>query len=540
MFPIVVKTQTALTAEQAEERAEALLGRKPDRVDTYFSKEQNVQYFAFTSLTKSKWNEATNTEIPEGEEIWIYGQAGDSNDMRQLWQVHQLWPEIQVGVTRYHLPDGFVKVSGQTSPCLRLSAYWGGGAGGGGNTRLGLYCLSQRQMFWVDYPGPRFDETGFPEVQVTSHNATPAPIRQYLFSWGHQIGLDVLPSNARTDPARRLQQLWIDANGKKPCPADWTTLSVAEWKSNHLDKLTPYTTRKLVNDPQIVLEDGRYQWLSYPGVNCHADEGSKMAGVGQYDKQVHRYALVYVPASAWYYSKKLVVVGEWVYIQDCDHWAARFNKVTRGLERGDFDGLVGDLSTGVYPAAASSTPATARAFRSSPLRPNEQEPSQHQFFIPPGVDLSLGDRKSQRRDMARIVLANPSLFDRLTPLQQAVTVCEAADLNDADQNTCLYRAVLDAQKRQAADTDQSEGRFRNGPHPGVGETRRLAHACDVVTWEEGGHRSKTIKVPEGTEVLITWVSGTGKIEGKIASGNYAGKLILFMDYDLEPNRVKQK
>jgi hypothetical protein len=81
VFPILGKTQTALTPRQADEKAEALLGKKPDHVDSYFSKEENVQYFAFTFLTKGKWDEATKTENPWG---------GGDLDLRAGWglQLH--------------------------------------------------------------------------------------------------------------------------------------------------------------------------------------------------------------------------------------------------------------------------------------------------------------------------------------------------------------------------------------------------------------------------------------------------------------------
>jgi hypothetical protein len=124
-----------------------------------------------------------------------------------------------------------------------------------------------------------------------------------------------------------------------------------------------------------------------------------------------------------------------------------------------------------------------------------------------------------------------------------MTICEAAGLDQADQDACIYRALLDEQKRQEAlkeDSEDFKKRFLNVPHPSVGELRKMANACNVVMWEEDGHRSKRIKVPEGTEVLITWVSGTGNSEGKIASGNYVGSQILFMDSDLAPKSVGHK
>jgi hypothetical protein len=351
MLPIPSKAQTVLPAKQAEQRAETLLGKKPDHVDMYLSQKENLEYFAFTVLTGAKWDEATKTQTPAQEEIWIYERARGSDDMRPVWEEHRLWPDMDPGAAvRYDPPAGFVEVSGQTSPCLRLKAYSGGMHAG--TTRLGLYCVTERRLFWVDFfsdLGPSA-QTGAQKVEVTDENAPQPQIRRSLLSWGHDLALDVPPSYPSIDAVRRLQQLWIDANGRKACsyeqtvPYRWKT-----WKTDQVDRLTPYTMRTLLKDPLVVLDDGRYQWLSYPGADAMANVGTALAGVGRYDKQLGRYDLVYVPDSSFDYSKELVVIGDWVYIQDCgERWAVRFNTVTRRLQRGEFDSIVGTLTTGIY------------------------------------------------------------------------------------------------------------------------------------------------------------------------------------------------
>lgn len=540
ILPDAGRSQATLTTKQAEQRAETLLGRKLDHVVMYFSQKENLEYFAFTALTESKWDEATKTQTRPREEIWIYERARGSDDMRPVWEEHRLWPDMD----RYDPPAGFIEVPGQTPPCLRLSAYTGGMHAG--TNRLGLYCIAEHQLFWVDFFsdfGPS-SQTGVQKVQVIEENAAQPQIRRSLLSWGHDLALDVPPKDPRIDAVRRLQQLWIDTNGRKACSYEQTTqFRWRAWKTDQIDKLTPYRTRTLLKDPLVVLDDGRYQWLSYPGADAMANVGSALAGVGRYDKQLGRYDLVYVPDSSFDYSKALVVIGDWLYIQDCGQWAVRFNKVTHHLECGDFDEMVGDLSTGVYPTSRSNSPAMAGAFPSTTPRSTAHEPAQQQIFIPPGIDPSARDLETIRRNLARITLANPSLFDRLNPLARAVTICKAAGLDQTDEDACLYRAVIDEQKRQEAfkqDNKDFKKRFLNVPHPSVGELRKMAHACNVVMWERGGHRSKTINVPEGTEVLITWVSGTGNSEGKIASGNYVGRQILFMDSDLAPKSVGHK
>jgi hypothetical protein len=73
----------------------------------------------------------------------------------------------------------------------------------------------------------------------------------------------------------------------------------------------------------------------------------------------------------------------------------------------------------------------------------------------------------------------------------------------------------------------------------VGETRKILHDCKVEL-ELDEHRSRAITLPKGTEVVITWVSGDGNSEGKVSTGQYAGKSILLMDSDLAPEGAGQK
>lgn len=359
MLPIPSKAQTMLTPKEAEQRAETLVGKKPNHTDIYFSQKENLEYFAFAVLTAVKWDGETKTATPAREEIWIYERAPGSDDMRQVWEEHRIWPDME----RYDPPDGFIEVPGQTSPCLQLKGYSGGMHAG--THRLGLFCVGDSRLFWVDYFsdfGPSV-ETGVQNVKVTDSNAAEPSVMGYLHSWGHELKLDVPPRYPAVDTVRRTQQMWLDANQRKACsyeqtaPYRWRT-----WKTDQVDKLTPYTTRTLLKDPLVVLDDGRYQWLSYPGADAMANVGTALAGVGRYDKQLSRYELVYVPDSSFDYSKELVVIGEWLYIQDCgERWAVRFNTVTHRLQRGDFDGAVGTLTTGIYPEARPSQAARGQA-----------------------------------------------------------------------------------------------------------------------------------------------------------------------------------
>jgi hypothetical protein len=552
IFPIVGEAQAALTPTQAEEKAEMLLGKKPDRVDSYFSKEGNVAYLAFAVWTPSRWNEVTKTETRAQEEIWIYEQDRGSNGMARVWEEHHLWPDMEDWVpVRYEVPLGFATVSDQNTPCLRLKGYFGGMHAG--TNRLGLYCIRERRLFWVDYFSDFGSsvETGLQRVRLFEENAAEPQIKRYLLSWGHEIGLDVPPIYPSIDAARRVQQLWIDANGKKSCPADWTVAAVTKWKADRVDKLTHYTTRTLLKNPEIVLEDGPYQWLSYPGAHSMADVGNALAGVGRYDKQLRRYDLVYVPESTFNYSKELVVIGQWLYVQDCDHWAVRFNKVTHGLERGNFDDVVGPLPTGVYKAdesgrALAPQPARGEPQGSPPTRAPQasssiqQSPVQHQIYIPPGIDTAERDPEIQRHDQARIVLANPDLYGKLRPLERSIILCEAANLDRAEETACEQRAVLDEQRRQTDAKADFEKRFLNVPHPTVGQTRKMVHACNVQVLDDLQHRYNTIRVPSGTGVVITWVSGMGNSEGTVSTGAYLGKRILFMDSDLAPESTGRK
>jgi hypothetical protein len=208
---------------------------------------------------------------------------------------------------------------------------------------------------------------------------------------------------------------------------------------------------------------------------------------------------------------------------DCK-WMERFNKETHQIQKGEFTQAVQGNPASPPPLQAMRTPGA-----SAPTQ--QYSPPQH-IYIPPGIDVSDTDREAQRRNLARIVLANPTLFEKLNPLRQAITICEASDLDETDQSACLQRAVLDDQQRHADDAD-FQRRFLNVPHPTVGETRKMVHACNVELWLDE-HRTRRITLPKGTEVVITSVSGTGNSQGKVAKGEYAGNQVLFMDSDLAP------
>lgn len=360
LFLVVSKAQAASPSNQAQEKSKfaSLLGEEPDEVETYFSKEGSIRYYAFSITAKGKYDEATRIQTFPRFEVWVYEQDAASNEMREIWHEYRLWPDM-LGDWTF---DGFVNVAGETAPCLRLRAFSGGNHAG--TTRLGLFCISELRPLWVDYYsdyGPSV-ETGLQKVRVFDDKAPEPRVKQYLLSWGHQAGLDVPPSFPSVDSLRQIQQLWIDANGREACsyentvPFRWKT-----WKTDQTDKPTPYTTRALLKDPVIVLDDGQYQWLSYPGADAMANVGTALAGIGRYDKQLGRYDLVYVPDSSFNYSKELVAVGDWLYIQDCnEHWAVRFNTVTHRLQRGDFGAIVGELKTGIYRQGRPSHTSTAQ------------------------------------------------------------------------------------------------------------------------------------------------------------------------------------
>src|SRR5208283_2367724 len=107
------------------------------------------------------------------------------------------------------------------------------------------------------------------------------------------------------------------------------------------------------------------------------------------------------------------------------------------------------------------------------------------------------------------------IADRGYGLQRAVTICEASDLDDTDQTACFQRATLEEQQHEAeakADAADFQKRFLNVPHPTVGETRKMIHACTVELWLDE-HRTRRITLPQETTVLITWVSGMGNSQG---------------------------
>jgi len=337
-----IQARVPLTPAQAQEQAQTLLGKRPDRVDSYVSEEEKISYVAFSSETRTVWVEAEKTQKPGYEEVWIYKQVPGSDALRQVWYERNLWPSLN-----YWSIDGFARISGEKSPALRLRAAWHGATGCGG-TRLGLYSIVQNRLFWIDYQQD-CGATGMPKLLISEKDAVTDPlILNYLRTWGHEEDEN---GNLRGRPGEfsKFEQLWNDANGQRPCPADWATSSLSAWKSSRIERPMPYRNRDLYGKPHIVLEDGRFEWLSY-----------FKGPVGVYDTQAQRYSLVYLPNNRYDWSEKLVVIGSWLYIQGCaDHWAVRFNKTTHTLERGDFDDVVGSLDTGVYPVTPSGTAAAA-------------------------------------------------------------------------------------------------------------------------------------------------------------------------------------
>ncbi len=339
-----IQSHVPLTPAQAQEQAQTLLGKRPDRVDSYVSEEEKISYVAFSSETPAIWVEAEKTQKQGYEEVWIYEQVPGSDGLRQVWYERNLWP----GLNSWSI-EGFAKLSGEQEPSLRIRASWHGATGCGG-TRLGLYSLAQNRLFWIDYQQD-CEATGMPKLRISEKEAVSDPsILNYLRAWGHdEDEKGNLRSHLLNYELARFEQLWIDTNGQRPCPAEWGTSSLAAWKSSRVGRPVPYRSRELRGKPIVALEDGRFQWLSY-----------FKGGVGLYDSQAHQYSLIYLPAGNYDWSQKLVVIGPWVYIQDClDHWAVRFNKTTHTIERGDFDDVVGSLDTGVYPATQSGSAAAA-------------------------------------------------------------------------------------------------------------------------------------------------------------------------------------
>jgi hypothetical protein len=336
-----VQAQFPLTPAQAQETAQELLGKRPDRVDRYVSEEEKTAYIAFSSETPRVWLEAEKTSKPGYEEVWIYKQVPGVDRLQQVWYERSLWPDLD-----YWSLDGFVSIPSEKSPLLRLQATWHGATGCGG-TRLGVYSISWDKLFWIDYQQD-CGAFGEPKLIIDESQASDyQPIRKFLKDWGHeQDEKGHLRSHSLNPEMEKFEQMWIDANVQRPCPDDWALLSSrTTWKASGTAKLMPYRSRDLYGNPHIVLDDGQYQWLSY-----------FKGGVGEYDTHTRQYSLVYLPQSRYYWSQKIVIIGSWVYIQDCDHWAVRFNKNTHTIERGDFGSIVGLLDSGVYPTTPLATP----------------------------------------------------------------------------------------------------------------------------------------------------------------------------------------
>jgi hypothetical protein len=232
MLPAVSWSQSAITQEQAEAFAETVLGKKPYRVETYFSPKDAISYLAFSHYTRDSWEK--RPYIAEQERVWLYERNKGSGKMHLVWNEPHLWPDMHGAM----VTSGFVTLQGQVFPCLRMTSYWGGMDAG--THRLGLYCVSKRQPFWVDYfsYSGSSPETGLQRVKVTDVNATDPTIRRYLLSWGHLLGLDVPPKFPNIDAVRRVQQMWLNANGRKACSYQLPSVRWNPWKTNQTDRPT--------------------------------------------------------------------------------------------------------------------------------------------------------------------------------------------------------------------------------------------------------------------------------------------------------------
>jgi len=333
-----IQPQVPLTPTEARERAQALLGESPDRVQIYFD-EEKLNYLAFNIQAEPTFIEAEKKWKQGRDQVWLYGENPDSHLLQQVWYDRKFWPELN----QWELED-FVRVRGQKGPCLRIKGRWAGNHVSG--DRVGMYCVDNGRLFWVDY---YIDDgfSGLPRVATRDESASNAEVRTYLTSWAHDLRLDVTSRwNLQVGKRSRLEQSWLDANGRQPCPSEWPGSPSQEWKHSLTDKMLPYTD-EFGGRPQVALADGRYQWVSY-----------FKGPVGVHDSETGQSFLVYVPNHTACWSDKLVVIGPWLYIQDCiGHWAARLNKNTHRLERDDFDAVVASLDTGVYPATHSGNSA---------------------------------------------------------------------------------------------------------------------------------------------------------------------------------------
>jgi len=314
--------QNPLTPGEAQRIVTALLGKQPDRLETYFL--HGTNYLAF-GLTTDRLNN------PEKKDIWIYTRSPDDKEFHQLW--HDTMSDL--------LPERFVEVAGHSSACLLLE---GGIAGSGGSTtRLGLYCIDADKFVEVDYL-ESWSSTGRHTITIDATRAADPSLRAYLESQGHKVGLD--KPDILTDPENleNVEQAWIDDNGY----ATSGTIRIRYYGALKYGLMNGPITIKDKQCCVDLVHDGRYDWYSlFKGP------------VGGFDRLEHRYFLVYVQKDRYSWAGKLNVMGDWLYIRPQDgHWSVRFNKVTHKLEMGDFDSLV---VQGKHPSAAPLRPKTEQS-----------------------------------------------------------------------------------------------------------------------------------------------------------------------------------
>jgi len=184
--------QNPLTPGEAESEATALLGKRPDRVETYFLHGRN--YVALGLYLPG--------DVPPDDktEIWIYSTSQGKNEL------HQMWHYVAEG---QFLPVKFVKLPSQTSPCLLLKEAHGSSVGL--VTRLGLYSIDIDQLVWVVYTQNE-EFTGRPVISVDEAHASDPSLRAYLISWGHAHQLDEPGISPDPSDLVNAEQAWINDN----------------------------------------------------------------------------------------------------------------------------------------------------------------------------------------------------------------------------------------------------------------------------------------------------------------------------------------
>jgi len=322
-----------LTPAQAREKAQALLGGPPGRVEFYYCEDEKLNYLAFSSSRQ-----------PLGSEVWLYKESDGSQDFRQQW--HEVFDVFSVA------PDRFFLLPGEKLPFLRLEGAYGGNAAG--NTRLALYSVKADSITWVDYQED-WSVGGHEKVTVDETHVSDPDLRKYLESWAHTEGVDRPRIPSDPEELVNVEQAWIDANGH---------MTSGVVKISFYKNLRVGGEHVRLDDNHSVfasVPDGRYVWYTiFKGP------------VGGYDKITGQYFMVYVPESRYDWATGLKVVGPWLYIApNNENWKLRFNKTTHQLEQGDFPSIVDSHETGASSAArlgAAGAAAITGQKNATPLR----------------------------------------------------------------------------------------------------------------------------------------------------------------------------